>query len=83
MDLYRRVRLACHVEGLNQREASRRFGVSRDSISKMLQYSEPTGYQRSASIKRPKLDGFTDIIDSILEGDRQVGRKQRQPRRFR
>lgn len=77
MDLYRRVRLACHVEGLSQREASRRFGVSRASISKMLHHSEPPGYQRTEPVKRPKLDGFTKIIDTILEGDRQVGRKQR------
>ena len=77
MDLYRRVRLACHIEGLSQREASRRFGVSRASISKMLQYSEPPGYQRTEPVKRPKLDGFTEIIDTILEVDRQVGRKQR------
>ena len=26
VDLYRRVRLACHVEGLSQRKASKRFG---------------------------------------------------------
>lgn len=77
MDLYRRVRLACHVQGLSQREASRHFGISRSSISKMLQHSEPPGYQRTATIKRPKLDGFTGIIDNILEADRQVHRKQR------
>lgn len=77
MELYRRVRLACHVQGLSQREASRHFGVSRASISKMLSHSEPPGYRRSIPVRRPKLDGYTDIIDSILEGDRQVHRKQR------
>ena len=29
VDLYLRVRLACHVEELSQREAARRFGISR------------------------------------------------------
>jgi transposase len=28
-------------------------------------------------VKRPKLDGFTEIIDGWLEGDREVHRKQR------
>lgn len=77
MELYRRVRLACHVQGLSQREASRHFGISRASISKMLQHSEPPGYRRTAEVRRPKLNGFTGIIDSILESDRLVHRKQR------
>ena len=77
MDLYRRVRLACHVNGLSGREASRQFGVSRATISKILQHSEPPGYRRSVAVKRPRLDGFTGIIDGILAADRQVHRKQR------
>lgn len=77
MDLYRRVRLACHQQGMSSREAARQFGISRDTVAKMLAYSEPPGYRRTAEVRRPKLDGFTDIIDSILELDRQVHRKQR------
>ena len=34
------------------------------------------GYRRTAAIKRPKLDGFTVIIDAWLDGDRDVHRKQ-------
>ena len=30
VDLYLRVRLACHVDGLSQREAASRFGIARD-----------------------------------------------------
>ena len=77
MDLYRRVRLACHQQGMSSREAARQFGISRDTVAKMLAYSEPPGYRRTAPVKRPKLEGFTGIIDSILEADRQVHRKQR------
>ena len=76
MDLYRKVRLACS-EGMSQREAARQFGVSRDSVRKMLAFSVPPGYRRTAPVKRPKLDGFTEIIDGWLEGDREVHRKQR------
>jgi transposase len=62
---------------MSQREASRHFGISRDSVRKMLAFSVPPGYRRKAPIKRPKLDGFTGIIDAWLEADRGVYRKQR------
>jgi transposase len=77
VEIYARVRLACHHEGISQREASRRFGVSRKVIRKMLAHSEPPGYRRTAAIRRPKLDGFTDIIDQILEDDKASPKKQR------
>jgi transposase len=77
VDLYRRVRLACHREGLSQREAARRFGIDRKTVAKMLQFSVPPGYRRSGPPRRPKLDGFTGIIDRILEEDRSAHRKQR------
>ena len=77
VDLYLRVRLACHVDGLSQREAASRFGIARETVRKMLGHSEPPGYRRRQPPKRPKLDPFTDIIDRILEEDRTVHRKQR------
>lgn len=76
MDLYRKVRLACSG-GMSQREAARHFGISRDSVRKMLSFSVPPGYRRKAPVRRPKLDGFTPIIDAWLEADRSVHRKQR------
>ena len=80
VDLYRKVRLACS-EGMSQREAARQFGISRDSVRKMLAFSVPPGYRRTAPVKRPKLDGFTEIIDGWLKGDREVHRKQRRTAR--
>jgi len=77
VELYLRVRLACHVEGLSQREAASRFGLARETVKKMLRHSEPPGYRRGQPPKRPKLDPFTAIIDRILEEDRAVHRKQR------
>lgn len=66
MDLYRRVRLACHHQGMSIREASRQFGINRETVSKMLKFSEPPGYRRRSVSKRPKLVGFTDIIDGYI-----------------
>ncbi|HRP77823.1 MAG TPA: IS21 family transposase, partial [Aquamicrobium sp.] len=62
---------------MSQREASRHFGISRDTVRKMMAYSVPPGYRRQAPVRRPKLDAFIPIIDQWLEADRAVPRKQR------
>ena len=77
VDMYLRVRLACRHEGLSRREAARRFGIDRRTVSKILAFSVPPGYRRSRPPARPKLDPFTGIIDRILEDDRMAPRKQR------
>ena len=66
VELYARVRRACRVEGMSTREASRVFGVDRKTVRKMLSFSVPPGYRRSAPPRRPKLGPFTGIIDRIL-----------------
>lgn len=70
VDMYRKVRLAC-TEGMSQREAAQHFNISRDTVAKMMAFSVPSGYRRTAPVKRPKLDAFTGIIDGWLEGDRE------------
>jgi len=62
---------------MSSREAARHFGVSRETVSKMLKFSEPPGYRRVATASRPNLDGFTYIIDGYIEGDKLVHSKQR------
>lgn len=76
VELYARVRRACHVEGMSIREASRVFNLDRRTVAKMLVYSLPPGYRRSKPVIRPKLDPFTGIIDRILEEDRERPAKQ-------
>ncbi len=77
MELYERIRRACHVEGMSIREASRVFGVHRKTVRKILQFSIPPGYQRSGEPKRPKLDAVAGILDQMLESDRHSPKKQR------
>lgn len=62
---------------MSERAAGRYFGISRESVKKMLSFSVPPGYRRQAEIKRPKLDGFTEIIDAWLGEDLSRNRKQR------
>ena len=76
-ELYAAVRLAVVDEGLSHHEAGRRFCIDRRTVKKMLSYSPPPGYRRAAPVRRPKLAGFTSVIDAVLEADRAEPRKQR------
>ena len=77
VEMYYQVRRACLVEGMSVREASRVFGVHRDTVRKMLANAMPQGYTQKRPPRRPKLEPFTGVIDAILEADRLVPRKQR------
>ena len=77
MDIYGRVRRAVLVDGRSQRAVAREFGISRDSVRKMLRFSVPPGYQRQQPIKRPKLDPLLGVINTILAEDKARPAKQR------
>ncbi len=77
VDVYLRVRKAVMVEGMSIREASRVFGLHRDTVRKMTAYPVPPGYRRQNPPRRPKLEPFTGVIDRILESDLSVPRNQR------
>ena len=53
VEMYVQVRRACMVEGMSVREASRVFGLHRDTVRKMLAYSVPPGYRREGPPRRP------------------------------
>ena len=76
MELHRKVHLAWR-QGMSEHAAARHFGISRESVRKMLRFSVPPGYRRTAWVRRPKPDGFTELIDQWLEEDRKRPRKQR------
>jgi len=63
VELYLRVRRACHVEGMSIREAARMFGLHRDTVRKMLMFSLPPGYRRSGPAARPKLCWTSAIVE--------------------
>jgi transposase len=78
VELYGAVRHAVMIDGLSHREAARRFGVHRNTISKMLRYSAPPGYRRREASVSPKLGPHIAWIEAVLESDRSVHAKQRQ-----
>jgi transposase len=77
VELYAKIRRAVMVEGLSRREAARRFGLHRNTISKMLQFSVPPGYRRRERPPSKLLGPYHAWIDQVLENDRSVHRKQR------
>ena len=77
VEIYGRVRRAVRVEGKSQRAVAREFGLSRETVRKMLQFAVPPGYQRQQPIRRPKLGPWRGVIDAILEDDKQRPVKQR------
>ena len=73
-ELYATVRRAVVEKGLRHCEAGRRFGIDRQTVGKMLSCSAPPGYRRTKPVRRPKLEGFTGIIDA--DRDTWVPRKR-------
>jgi transposase len=76
VDSYIKIRKAVMKEGISKREASRRFGVSRQFVDKALISPVPQPYQRLQT-KPSKLDPYKVFIDDILLEDKGVHKKQR------
>jgi transposase len=77
VELYARIRRAVIADGLSRRDAAKQFGVHRNTIAKMLQFSIPPGYRRRERPVSKKLGPHMAWIAAILEGDRSVHKKQR------
>jgi transposase len=77
VELYGRMRRAVRVEGRSERAVALEFGMSRETVRKMLRYAVPPGYQRQQPVKRPKLGPWLGAIDAILEEDKRRPAKQR------
>jgi transposase len=73
-DLVRRLH---YREGVSRHEISRRTGLHRKTINKMLRYSRPPGYRLHHPRPQPKLAPFRAEIDQILSDDRPAPPKQR------
>ena len=51
VELYAGIRRAVMVEGLSRREAAKRFGVHRNTITKMLQYPVPPVEENTGRVR--------------------------------
>ncbi|MBK8295136.1 MAG: transposase [Solirubrobacterales bacterium] len=60
------IRKMSRVDGLSQREISRRCGLNRRTVKRALEATDPPGYNRKNS-GASKLDPFRDEIGHLLE----------------
>lgn len=74
VEMYARVRPAPLAEEVSVREASRAFGLHRDTVRKMLTNSAPPGYCRQSPHRRPKIESLIGVIDANLEGAARFAR---------
>ena len=79
MDIHRGPVFSCSrdlpVEGMHIREASRVFGVHRNTADKMLANPASLGYRRKRH-HHPKLAPCTGVIEEILCSDLKVSKKR-------
>jgi transposase len=64
------VRRMRRVEGLSAREISRRTGLARDTVTRLLSAAEPPRYSREST--GSKLDPFKDWICDQLATDPRI-----------
>ena len=76
VELYSRVRRACHVDGMSGRAAAGHFGIDRKTVSKILAHSVPPGYRRDRPPARPKLDPFIRSSTRSWQEDKSRLKKQ-------
>src|SRR3954469_1399895 len=77
MENWAEIRRRVLVDGLSKRAACRAYDIHWDTLQKILEHPEPTGYRRTAPRPRPKLDPFLGVIHQVLEDDKKAPRKQR------
>jgi len=77
MEQWAEIRRRVLAEGCSKRSIRKQFGIHWDTLSKILEYSEPPGYRQSRPRAKPKIGPFLAIIEQILRDDQKVHRKQR------
>lgn len=77
MSDYDLVRRMFYRRGVSKREISRRTGIHRDTIEKILKYASPPGYRLSKPRSKTKLGPYIHIINQILKDDHKAPKKQR------
>ncbi len=78
MKVYARVRRAAQVDGTCVRLIAREFGLTRQTVRKMLAFDEPREYQSTKPVARPKLTSWLGVVNQILADDESKPKKQRQ-----
>lgn len=80
------IRNSASLEGLRRkirigevslRQLERETGISRPTLRKIRDHSEPPGYQRTKPVQKSKIGPYLGRIKAIIDADKQMPRKQR------
>lgn len=77
MEEWTEIRRRVLMEGASKRSVMRATGIHHETLEKVLAYSEPPGYRRTVPYRKPKIGPFEARIRQIIEGDRDMPKKQR------
>lgn len=77
MEFWTKIRLDVLRDGVSKREILRREGIHWETLKKILNHSEPPGYQIKSVRQKPKIGPHLDFIVRILEQDNDFPKKQR------
>ena len=77
MDWWTKIRLEILRGEASKREVLRREGIHWETLKKILEHSEPPGYQVKQARPKPKIGPFFEQIAQIIENDKHLPKKQR------
>lgn len=81
MDKWTKIRRRVLVDGQSKRSVCQEFDIHWDTLTKVLEHSEPPGYRQGQPRHKPKIGPFLAVIEEILRQDQKVHRKQRHTKR--
>jgi transposase len=77
MDQWIELRRKIRNGEVSLRQLHRETGLSRPTLRKIRDNSQPPGYQRSKPVEKSKIGPYLGRIKEIIDADKQVPRKQR------
>lgn len=77
MEQWGKIRRQVLVEGKSRRSVLKEHGMHWKTLEKILGHEEPPGYRQDRGRERPVIGPFIGVIESILEADKGVHKKQR------
>jgi len=77
MEQWNEIRHRVLVNKESKRQILRETGMHWKTLEKILTHSQPPGYRQKQARGKPKLGGFEERIEQILQADQQMPKKQR------
>lgn len=77
MNEWTEIRRKVLVEHASKRSVMTEYGLGYRALEKILTHADPPGYRGAELRSKPKLGPFLEVIDQILEDDREAPAKQR------